>query len=393
MSNRAFLAILILAVNGAGAQAAAPPGNAQKQELKALRNRIDTLQKSLAASEETKGEAADALRESERAISETNRLLRGLAEDQRAVNARLADLREQNQRTAGDLEAQRTRLARLLYQQYTGGQPDALKLLLNREDPNRIAREIHYLTYLARARAELISSLRANLGHITDLTQETQQESAQLAAINAAQQEQRKRLESEKAARKAVLVKVSRQIDKQRREISTLKRDETRLAKLIEQLGRMLARAKPPGLRNERLPDGVPATGAFGQLKGRLYLPVRGELKNRFGGPREGSGVLWKGLFIASPAGQDVKAIAPGRVVFADWLRGFGNLLIIDHGDGYMSLYGNNESLFKQVGDPARGGETIAAVGNSGGNMDSGLYFEIRHQGVAFDPLGWVSLR
>ena len=377
----------------AGAQAAAPPSNAQKQELNALRNRIDALQKTLAASEESKNEAADALRESERAISETNRLLRGLAEDQRAVNARLTDLREQNQRTAGDLESQRARLARLLYQQYTGGQPDALKLLLNREDPNRIAREIHYLTYLARARAELIAGLRANLGHISELTQETQQESAELAAINAAQQEQRKRLESEKAARKAVLVKVSRQIDKQRREISTLKRDETRLAKLIEQLGRMLARAKPPGLRNERLPDGVPATGAFGQLKGRLYLPVRGELKNRFGGPREGSGVLWKGLFIASPAGQDVKAIAPGRVVFADWLRGFGNLLIIDHGDGYMSLYGNNESLFKQVGDPARGGETVAAVGNSGGNMDSGLYFEIRHQGVAFDPLGWVSLK
>ena len=393
MSSCSFHAVLILAVLGAGAHAAAPPSNAQKQELNALRNRIETLQKTLAASEETKNDAADALRESERAISETNRLLRGLGEDQRQVNARLADLREQNQRTAGDLEAQRTRLARLLYQQYTGGQPDALKLLLNREDPNRIAREIHYLTYLARARAELIASLRANLGHISDLTQETQQESAELAAINAAQQEQRRRLESEKAARKAVLVKVSRQIDKQRREISTLKRDETRLAKLIEQLGRMLARAKPPGLRNERLPDSGAATGAFGQLKGRMSLPVRGELKNRFGGPREGSGVLWKGLFIATPAGQDVKAIAPGRVVFADWLRGFGNLLIIDHGDGYMSLYGNNESLFKQVGDPARGGETIAAVGNSGGNMDSGLYFEIRHQGVAFDPLGWVSLR
>jgi septal ring factor EnvC (AmiA/AmiB activator) len=383
----------MLAVLAAGAQAAAPTSNAQKQELKALRNRIDTLQKTLAASEGTKNEASDALRESERAISETNRVLRGLAEDQRGVNARLSDLHEQNQRTSGDLDDQRTRLARLLYQQYTGGQPDALKLLLNREDPNRIARDIHYLTYLARARADLIAGLRVNLGRISDLTQQTQQESTALAAINAAQQEQRKQLESEKAARKAVLLKVSRQIEKQRREISTLKRDETRLAKLVEQLSQMLARTRPPSLRNERLPDGVPAIGAFGQLKGRLYLPVKGELKNRFGGPREGSGVLWKGLFIASPAGQEVKAIAGGRVVFADWLRGFGNLLIIDHGDGYMSLYGNNESLFKQVGDAARSGEAVAAVGNSGGNMDSGLYFEIRHQGVAFDPLGWVSLK
>ena len=391
--SRALLFALILPVLGAGAQAAAPPSNAQKEELKQLRNRIEALQKTLAASEETKNETSDALRESERAISETNRTLRELAENQRAVNARLTDLREQNRRTSGDLEAQRTRLARLLYQQYTGAQPDALKLLLNREDPNRIARELQYLTYLARARAELIGNLRSNLGRITDLTQETQQQSTELAAIHAAQQAQRKRLESEKAARKAVLVKVSRQIEKQRREISTLKRDETRLSRLVDQLSQMLARTKPPVLRNERLPEGTGETGAFGQLKGRLHLPVRGDLKNRFGSAREGSGVLWKGLFIASPAGQEVKAIAPGRVVFADWLRGFGNLLIIDHGDGYMSLYGNNEALYKQVGDAARGGETVAAVGNSGGNMDSGLYFEIRHQGRAFDPLGWVSLR
>jgi septal ring factor EnvC (AmiA/AmiB activator) len=391
--SRSLLALLILPALCAGVHAAAPTSNAQKEELKQLRNRIDSLQKNLAASEETKNETADALRESERAISETNRLLRDLAEDQRAVNQQLADLRDQNRKTSVDLDTQRTRLARLLYQQYTGSQPDALKLLLNREDPNRIAREVHYLSHLARARAELIGSLRTNLGRISNLTQETQQKSAELAAINAEQQAQRKRLEAEKTARKAVLLKVSRQIEKQRREISTLKRDETRLAKLVDQISQMLARTKPPALRNERLPEGAADTGAFAHFKGRLSLPVRGELKNRFGGPREGSGVLWKGLFIATPTGQEVKAVAAGRVVFADWLRGFGNLLIIDHGDGYMSLYGNNESLFKQVGDAARSGETVAAVGNSGGNMDSGLYFEMRHQGKAFDPLGWVSLR
>ena len=393
MFRHGLPALLILTLLCAGAQAAAPASNAQKEELKQLRSRIEALQKTLAASEDTKNETADALRESERAISETNRLLRGLAEDRRAVNERLADLRDQNRRTSVDLEGQRTRLARLLYQQYTGGQPDAVKLLLNREDPNQIAREMHYLAQLAHARAELIGSLRTNLGRITNLTQETQRQSAELAAINAKQQAQRKRLESEKSARKAVLIKVSRQIEKSRREISTLKRDETRLAKLVDQISQMLARTKPPALRNERLPDGSADSGAFAQLKGRLHLPVRGELKNRFGGPREGSGVLWKGLFIASATGQEVKAVAAGRVVFADWLRGFGNLLIIDHGDSYMSLYGNNEALFKQVGDAARSGETVAAVGNSGGNMDSGLYFEIRHLGNAFDPLTWVSLR
>ena len=393
MFRQILSAFLILQALNAGSAAAAAPAGTQKEELQRLRGRIDALQKRLAASEETKSETVDALRESERAISETNRTLHELAGQQREVNARFAELRLQSRRTSGDIEAQQTWLSRLLYQQYIGAQPDALKLLLNREDPNRIARELHYLTHLSRARAELIRGLRSNLGRLTALARETQQHSTELAAIQAEQQAQRKRLVTEKRARKEVLVKVSRQIEKQRREISTLQRDENRLSRLVEQLGRMLARTRPEALRNERLPDAAGDGSPFSQLKGRLNLPVRGELRNRFGSPREGSGMSWKGLFITAPAGQEVKAIAAGRVVFADWLRGFGNLLIIDHGDSYMSLYGNNESLYKQVGEAARGGETVAAVGNSGGNTDSGLYFEIRHQGKTFDPLGWVNLK
>ena len=377
----------------AGAVAAAPASNAKTEELRQLRGRIDALQQRLAAAEETKSEAADLLRESERAISETNRVLRELAGQQRAFNAKLSELQGRSRRAATDIDGQQAQLARLLYQQYIGVQPDALKLFLNRDDPNRIARELHYLTHLSRARAELIRSLRSNLGQLNELEDTTRQQSAELAAIDAEQQAQRKRLEAEKRARKAVLVRVSRQIEQQRREISTLKRNENRLARLVEQLSQMLSRARPEALRNERLPDASGDGSPFAQLKGRLNLPVRGELKNRFGSPREGSGLSWKGLFIAAPAGQEVRAIAAGRVVFADWLRGFGNLLIIDHGGGYMSLYGNNESLYKQVGAATLGGETVAAVGNSGGNTDSGLYFEIRHQGKAFDPLAWVRLK
>ncbi len=393
MSRFSLLALLILSAACAGAAAAAPAAGAQKEGLRQLRDRIDALQQRLAAAEETKSEAADSLRESERAISETNRVLRELAGQQRALNAKLSELQGQNRRAAADIDGQQARLARLLYQQYIGVQPDALKLLLNRDDPSRFARELHYLTYLARARAELIHGLRSNLGRLNELEGATRQQSAALAAIDAEQQVQRKRREAEKRARQAVLVRVSRQIEQQRREISTLRRNENRLASLVEQLSRMLARARPEALRNERLPDASGDGNPFAQLKGRLNLPVRGELRNRFGSPREGSGLLWKGLFIAAPAGQEVKAIAAGRVVFADWLRGFGNLLIIDHGSGYMSLYGNNESLYKQVGAATLGGETVAAVGNSGGNADSGLYFEIRHQGKAFDPLVWTHLK
>ena len=393
MFRRSLLLTLWLTVTCAQTFAATAPGNTRKEELTELRGRIEALQKKLAASEDSKNEAADALRESERAISQANRALRGLADEQRVVSARMADLQAQSRGINSDIEAQRARLGRLLYQQYIGVQPDVVKLLLNNENPNQIARDLQYLTYLARARADLIVTMRSNLERISGLAEETTRQSAELAAIEADQQAQRKVLETEKNARQAVLTKVSRQIADQRREISTLKRNENRLTKLIEQLSRMLARKKSPALRSDRVPDAGAAVGAFAHLRGRLNLPVRGELRNRFGTPREGSGVLWKGVFIAAGTGQEVKSIAAGRVVFADWLRGFGNLLIIDHGDGFMSLYGNNESLFKQVGDTAQIGETVASVGNSGGNMDSGLYFEIRHQGKAFDPLAWVGVR
>ena len=390
-TTHAFLIIAALWVGAAAAAAtpAAPP----KEELSQLRNRIEALQKRLSAAEGARTEASDALRDSEHAISEANRSLRDLAAKQRDIQSKLNDLQQQGRRAGSDIQSQQRLLAQQLYQQYVGNQPDAIKLLLNREDPNQIARDLHYLTYLARLRADLIRGLRTNIRQLDSLAQETRQQSNELAAVQAEQQAQREKLERDKLARRDVLHKVSRQIESQRREISTLQRDEQRLAKLVEQIGQVIARSRSDAPRNERVPDGSNDGSAFAELKGKLSLPVRGELKGRFGSPRADGGLSWKGVFIAPPPRQEVKAVAAGRVVFADWLRGFGNLLIIDHGGGYMSLYGNNESLFKQVGQAARGGEAVAAAGNSGGNTDYGLYFEIRHQGKAFDPLSWVNLK
>ena len=129
--------------------------------------------------------------------------------------------------------------------------------------------------------------------------------------------------------------------------------------------------------------------GAFASLKGQLRAPVAGKIAARFGSKR-GDGPSWKGVFIRTGEGSEIHAIAGGRVVFSDWLRGFGNLIIVDHGGQYMSIYGNNQSLLKRVGDAVKGGDTIASAGNSGGNEESGLYFELRHQGRAFDPATWV---
>jgi murein hydrolase activator len=144
--------------------------------------------------------------------------------------------------------------------------------------------------------------------------------------------------------------------------------------------------------KNERLPEDDFNGVRFSSLKGRLRLPVRGDVSNRFGATRADTGVSWKGLFIKSSEGNEVKSVAGGMVVFADWMRGFGNLIIVDHGSGYMSLYGNNQALIKGVGERVNGGDTIASVGNSGGNESHGLYYELRRNSVPFDPLSWSRL-
>ena len=386
-------ALLLLVLLASPAAQAAEAGTKEK-ELRELRGRIEALQKSLAESEESKSEAADALRESERAISETNRALRELGEQTREINRRLAEIEADSRRGEEELKSQQTLLARLLYQQYLGGQAEPLKLLLNREDPNDIARRLHYFGYVSRARAQLIESTRRNIARLQQLTEDARKQAQELAAVTAESKALRARLEREKRARGQVLTRISRDIQRQRREIGTLKRDENRLAQLVERLAKLMARSKPPPrVRNERVPQPGAAEGMFPDLKGKLNLPVRGELANRFGSPRADGGVVWKGLFIAARPGEEVRAIADGRVVFADWLRGFGNLLIVDHGDAYMSLYGNNEALYKRVGDEIRAGDPVAAVGASGGNVDSGLYFELRHQGRPLDPLDWVNIR
>ena len=398
---------LLVGASAIGASYAYPATQAAtaKEELRELKSRIDAIQRRLNAAEESKTETADALQKSERAISEANRRLADLSEQSRSARATLTRLKLEIMQGEAELAHRQARLGKLLYQHYAAGRPETLGVLLNGGDPNAIARRLHYLTYIARARSEQIALARTEIAKLEQLAGETRNQAQELAAIAAEQAAQSRKLESEKRARTQMLTRISQQIDRQRREISTLKRDEARLTRLIEQLARALAqkpkprrepqaRATPePRLRNERLPEPATSEGPFAQLRGRLALPVRGELVGRFGSPRQDGGVVWKGLFIAARTGEEVRAVAAGRVVYADWLRGFGNLLILDHGGSYMSLYGYNETLYKQVGDVIRGGERISAVGNTGGQPDSGLYFEMRHEGRPFDPMTWVGAR
>jgi septal ring factor EnvC (AmiA/AmiB activator) len=394
------LLVLIVAAWTTPAAGAAGPAKTQeeaREQQRELRERISALQKKLAAAEETKSEASDALRESEQAISEANRELRELTRQSRESNAKLGELRKSSQNTGNALRAQQELLGRMLRQQYLQGQSDALRLAFSRENPSEMARQLHYLAHIARARAQVVDSLRSNLREIDRLKAEIAEEAAAIAEITAKQTAQRKRLEQEKRARAGVLSRVSRDIRAQQREMRAMQANENRLTRLVDQLAKLVVR-KPPARQSPRTrTDAVPSSrnddSPFAALRGKLALPVRGELGGRFGSPRSDGGVTWKGVFIAARSGDDVRAVADGRVVYADWLRGFGNLLIVDHGDNYMTLYANAEALLKRVGDVIRGGDPVATVGNSGGNPESGLYFEMRHEGRPFDPLNWVKLR
>ncbi|TCV85196.1 murein hydrolase activator EnvC family protein [Sulfurirhabdus autotrophica] len=374
---------------------------APKKELQDVRGRIETLKKDINTAEETRSEAADELKQSEQTISKLARSLHELSQKQNEVKLALTQLDAESQKTQNEIKTLQEQVNQILYQQYLHGPQDHMTALLNQKDPNQIARQLYYFSFIARARADLIQSLQTNLTQLASLSQRTEEKNLEMSRIRNEHIAQQKQLEAEQNSRKQVLSRIAKQIDSQRKEVNRLQRDEKRLTSLIEKLSKIAARRPPKPtpaptpapsskLVINKTPDASVADTPFLRLKGKMNLPVTGELTNRFGSQREDSGAQWKGLFIKAHSGQPVKSVASGTVVFADWLRGFGNLIIVDHGNSYMSLYGNNESLYKQAGDAIRAGDTIATVGNSGGNPTAGLYFELRYQSKPFDPLSWV---
>ena len=432
----ARLALVLIVLTGAGsapstlAKEAAPTRSEvadKKGDLKDLRGQIETLKKGVAAAEGKRAGVADQLKDVEQEISQTQRDLHKLGTQRDRLQGALKDLAGQSHELQGRLNSQQLQLEKLVHRQYLQGNPDSLRLLLNGDDPSQMARDLYYLSLIGRARSELLEQIEGTLQRKRALAADTRERAAELAAIEAKQKSEHDKLLAQREQRKQVLEKISAKISQQRREIGNLQRDEKQLTQLIERLAKAIAanaekaakaaraekaakaaeaaksaktaprqqpsaRAAPSAeISNERTPEAT-AAGNLANHKGTLRLPTRGVVANRFGSARQ-EGSTWKGLFIRAAAGGEVRAIAGGRVVFADWMRGFGNLLIVDHGGSYLSIYGNNESLLKQTGDTLRGGEVIATVGNSGGNPESGLYFELRHQGQPLDPLKWVSLK
>ena len=400
-TTRAILAVFLLTLAPvAPGQSRPERGEAAArsgEELRRLRGRIERLEKELAAAERSRGGALEELRALEKGVSDAHRTLFELDERRRGLEAELEDVRKREGEARSSLAAEESLAERLLRLQHRHGSVDRLRLILEGRDAATAARHVTYYGYIQRMRADLIVALREKAVQLEALAGEARARRAALEENESDLAREARRLESERAARTAAVKRLAGEIDRGQREIGRLKRDEGRLARLVEEIARELAARpapapKTPGRKVDRVADASVAARPFESLKGKLRLPARGELVNRFGTPREETGATWKGLFIRSITGETVHAVADGRVVYADWLRGFGNLLILDHGGGYMSLYANNEGLVRQVGENVRGGDPIARVGASGGHAESGVYFELRHDGKPFDPLRWVAL-
>lgn len=381
-------------------------GEREKARLEAVREQRTALERQLKKTEAARATAANRLRDTERDIAATVRKLRTISAEQALVQTELAA----RERALAQLEAQtaarQEQLGHLMRYQFRPQETaDALAVLLAGGDPNAAARDRYFLALLSRVQADLIDTLRRDAAETRRLAAVVQERGAKLAELGQREEAERASLRQRQQERQVAVAKIADRIEVQRQEISTLRQNEQRLGKLIAALDKKAAQARaarsakpdkspprgarPPPAQTVRA-EPVGASGNFARLRGRLIQPTQGVVTGRFGARRADGQSIWRGLFIRATEGADVRAVAAGVVVFADWLRGYGNLLIIDHDDDFLSVYANNQALLAGVGQKVEAGRPVARVGTSGEQEESGLYFELRHRGQAFDPGKWL---
>lgn len=318
------------------------------------------------------------LRSTDQSIAATGRDIRQIEAELQRIATELAELEGQRKTLSAQRDEQSQLIAKHLAAAYRLSGEDYLKLLLNQENPELIERMMRYHRYFSAARTETLAAYKETLVALEANTTATQAREQLLAEQQHNLDSDREELRSKRQNRERLLVELKTQMQGKEQQRTRLTEDRKRLAALVAELQR---RAQ------------AVSTTTFARSKGKLPWPAAGKLAHRFGEPRSGGLQKWQGLFIGAPEGTPVAAVHTGRVAFSDWLRGYGLLTIIDHGSGYMSLYAHADVLYKQVGDQVRAGEKVATAGRSGGQNESGLYFEIRSKGTVIDPLAWLSRR
>ena len=287
---------------------------------------------------------------------------------------KLTELAKEKKQLNQDKLTQEQALAHQLRTAYTAGQHDYLKMLLNQNESAQVQRSITYYQYLNKARIKEIEQFQATIARLSVVEIEQQEKATQLKTLQQTQQQQKKQLEKNKQQRRSTLQALRKELLSNKQQLAKLEQEEANLVAALEKLARQSALSKN--------------LAGLGKLKRKLKWPVKGRIKHSFGTRKQGY-LRWKGVLLSAEVGKQVNAVHAGKVLFSDWLKGYGLVTVIDHGKGYMSLYGHNQALLKNIGDTVESGEPIALVGQSGGQTESGLYFEIRHRGKALNPKIW----
>ncbi len=382
-----IVAAVCLAMAGAGGAVAQTAATAQhaaeereaKRKLDALRAEIKLLTEQQRAIAGERGEAERSLREKELALAAVATAVRVLDDKLAGQQAGLDELDGQRERLEIALKSQRESLAILLRSAYALGRNEELKLLLQQDDVASIARVLAYHRYFQRSRIAQIDHLLGDLRQLADVQESIRAAGAELTATREERAVESARLETERDERARLMVELDAKLQDQGARIAALGKNEAALNGLLEKLRDVFA----------DIPAQMAGDAPFASARGKLAWPLRGKVVTAFGAKDE-SGRSSSGLLLAATAGTSVRAVSHGRVAFADWLRGYGLMIIIDHGDGYLSLYGCNETLLKDVGDWVAAGETIATSGASGGQKTPGLYFELRAKGAPVNPRSWL---
>ncbi|BFM09375.1 murein hydrolase activator EnvC family protein [Halioxenophilus aromaticivorans] len=354
--------------------------NADEYEakLKQLKQAISELQGQLKEVNSAKDQLNSELSKSETAIGDLTQKIQRIEGELAQEKKQLALLREQRDSLQASRKQQATAVAEQLVSAYKLGGQSQLKAILNLDDSYQIARLLRYHQYIVDARQSKIEQYLATVRELDQVEPAIAASAAKLEQQQATLSDQQQTLQSAQKQRKQTLAKLAQESRSAEQRLKQMTSERDELQRLLDEVTTLLADIPTPS-------DQQPIR----ELRGKLAWPVEGKIKHRFGTQRAGTDLKWDGVWLAAAAGTPVKALHGGRVVYSDWLRGQGLLLIVDHGAGYLSLYGHNQTLYKEVGDWVKAGETVGLAGDSGGQTEAGLYFEIRHQGKPQNPKRW----
>ena len=383
------LALLLTLPIGLRAAPDATPAKAgqTKEELARVRGRIQALEKDNSQDQTRRGELDRQLRTAETAAARSRRELNATRRQLAEAERRLAALNQQLAATRADLARQRTALAGQLRLAHITGGAERVRALFNQQDPAEIGHRLTWLAYLARSRSVLLASVQASLGALERDQQAVGDQRKALAVLEATRRVQLAEIDSSRRQRASVMASLDREVKGQTRQLNRARLQAAGLERVLREIQRAAARAQ----RARPVPDATPATSTPARPLGKGRWPVAGKMLADFGQPRAGGQMRWDGVLIAAPAGTEIRALRSGRVVYADWLPGLGLLLVLEHAGGYLSLYGHNQDLRPDVGDRVAVGDVLAHVGDSGGQSQSALYFEVRRNGRPVNPRQWAN--